>query len=268
VKGLKTSSIKIYLASLETLHVVRAESASVFQHKLVKIHLRGAANLELYKAPAKATRKVMSLPLLKLLGHEIASVGWQEDSRRVVWSAACLAFFGALRMGEILSPREGSFCPEETLLWRDVKQIDEGHLLIHLKMTKARSKEGDFVDIFSFKDPSLCPVAALRGLKQCMGGGRDADPVFKFKSGLCLSTGKFTELVRALLASHLGKESQEISGHSFRPAIPSELAKFPEMSSSEEIMGWGRWESKAYLSYTRLKSLQKRKIFAKIESIL
>ena len=75
-------------------------------------------------------------------------------------------------------------------------------------------------------------------------------------------------LLPDLLKPLLGSTASLISGHSFRAGIPSLLAKFPEESTSDEIMGWGRWKSSAYLSYTKLKSDQRKKVFEKILSFL
>ena len=59
----------------------------------------------------KESKKAMSLPLLKLLGHEIAKADWTPENKAVVWSACTTAFFGSLRMGEILAKSPSSFNP-------------------------------------------------------------------------------------------------------------------------------------------------------------
>ncbi len=89
-------------------------------------------------------------------------------------------------------------------------------------------------------------------------------PVFCFDSGNCLTPQKFNRSLKLLLRGHLGENAGDITGHSFRAAVPAALARFPELSSSDEIMGSGRWKSDAFLSYTRLKEDQKRKIFQKV----
>jgi hypothetical protein len=62
--------------------------------------------------------------------------------------------------------------------------------------------------------------------------------------------------------------ADQLSGHSFRAGIPATVAKYPGVGREKEIMGWGRWDSKAYQSYTRLKPHQKEVIFESIASIL
>ena len=63
----------------------------------------------------------MSLPLLKLIGHEIAKASWDPNSKQVIWTACVVAFCGSFRLGEILAKNEWSFNTTETLLWSDVK---------------------------------------------------------------------------------------------------------------------------------------------------
>ena len=133
---------------------------------------------------------------------------------------------------------------------------------------KNRTTGGDFVDVLSFPGHNVCPVKslyALSNLSQCKGPDQ---PVFKFDTGLNLTLRKLNSSIRELLEPTLGPDSRLFTGHSFRAAIPAVLAKHPELSSSDEIMGWGRWKSSAYLSYTRLKEDQRRKIFGKITNIL
>ncbi len=63
-----------------------------------------------------------------------------------------------------------------------------------------------------------------------------------------------------------GKDS--ISCHSFRAGIPSILSMFPDMVTSDQIKGWGRWQSDCYQLYTRLSLMEKEPIFGKIKQAL
>jgi hypothetical protein len=129
----------------------------------------------------------MSLPLLKILGHEIANSEWEDNSKDVIWTAAVLAFFGSLRFEEMLGTGEWKYNPYETLLWSDIK-IFENSALLHIKVTKNCSKEGEFVDIFPFTGHGCCPLAALINLKKSRRGGEwEHKPVFAFKSGKLLT---------------------------------------------------------------------------------
>ena len=224
--------------------------------------------MEIYSGEANATRKVMTLSLLKLMGHEISKTNWTENSKLTVWAAFTMAFFGCFRMGEILPENENSFSPDDTLLWQDLKFKSPSHILVHIKTPKSRLPRGEYVDIFSFIRHSVCPVAALSCLRDSLGSPVPESPVFKFSTGVCFTRRQVNSLIPQLLRPHIGQEAENVSGHSFRAGIPAALANHPELASSSDIMGWGRWRSDAYHTYTRLKEEQKRTTFSKISDIL
>jgi hypothetical protein len=43
---------------------------------------------------------------------------------------------------------------------------------------------------------------------------------------------------------------------------------FPDLVTSDQIKGWGRWQSDCYMLYTRLSLLEKEQIFGKIKQAL
>jgi len=266
--GLKASSIESYLGLLKTIHKFKSLDTSAFDSFALKSLIRGKENLEIYSQEVKATRKVMSLPLLKILGHAIAKKDWSENSKQVVWGAATLAFFGSLRCGEILPQNENSCSPPDTLLWEDLKFYGEDHILIHVKNAKTRVKGGEFVDIFSFEGHGVCPIKAMKKLKENAKNYDPKSPVFCFDTGVGLTRRKLNGILCSLLEPYIGHEAKNITGHSFRAAIPAVLARFPDLCKSHDIMGWGRWKSDAYLLYTRLKVDQKRCTFVTITSLL
>jgi hypothetical protein len=74
--------------------------------------------------------------------------------------------------------------------------------------------------------------------------------------------------LRNLLKPLFGEEAMYFSSHSFRAAIPAALANHPKIASNEDIMGWGRWDSKAYEKYTRLKQNKRKETFESIWEII
>ena len=266
-KSLKATTVITYLSSLKSVHALRFLPTTSFDSPYIEALIRGGQNLEIYKENVKLTRKVMSLPILKILGHEISESLWSENSKQVFWTACTTAFFGSFRLGEILPTKENSFSPDDTLLWKDIKFVSKNHVLIHIKSCKTKTVGGEYVDIFSFPGQGVCPVKALSKLKESSKSDSDS-PVFSFNSGVGLTLRSLNSTLRSLLEPKLGEESKQFSGHSFRAGIPAALARHPELTSSDEIMGWGRWKSTAYLSYTRLKVDQRRKVFNKIATVL
>ena len=71
-----------------------------------------------------------------------------------------------------------------------------------------------------------------------------------------------------LLFPVIGNRACNITGHSFRAGLPAAMANNPDLTNDREIKAWGRWSSDSYLVYTRLKLIQKRKLFNKIVSVL
>jgi hypothetical protein len=91
-------------------HTFMKLDSKVFDHEIIKLMLKGVENTSdnMYSP----TRKIITIPILKLIGHELACL---------YWSTCCTAFFGSTRMGEILAETEHKFDPTSTLTWRDLK---------------------------------------------------------------------------------------------------------------------------------------------------
>ena len=265
-RKVKASTIESYLSSLKSLHELKGFPSKSFDNPLLKAVIRGIDNLELYDCNPKHTRKVMTLPLLKLLGHEIAGTSWSENSKLTVWCASTVAFFGCFRMGEILPAESGN--TDDTLLWQDVKIYDESHVLFHIKTPKSKNKQGEFVDIFRVKGHGVCPVMAITKLRSSLPLQCSKNPVFMFENGTLLTMKKFNNILQTLLTPHIGHHAQQMSCHSFRAGIPSTLAKFPDLANSQDIKGWARWKGEDYNRYTRLEVNRRRHIFTKVMSIL
>ena len=267
-KNLKHSSIQSYLSSITTILKLKNVDCAAFTTYLTKTLCKGVKTIQMLNCHDKQSRKVITLELLRLIGHEIATAKWKIDSKRVFWTACCMMFFGSFRISEILSTSEKGFDPMSCLLWGDLL-VKESSFLVHVKCSKNRSVEGDFVDIFEFEDKSCCPVRALRGLKSHSPFNTRQDlPVFAFRSGTLLTPAVFNKTLRFLISPHLGGLSAEYSSHSFRAAISSALAKFPFLVSEDEIKCWGRWDSAAFKKYTRLKSDQRLALHGKVTSAL
>jgi hypothetical protein len=217
------------------------------------------------------TRRVVTLPLLITLGNRIAATSWPALDKQVIWAAATTGFFGTIRMGEILSSEEKSFSPASDLLWKDVRCSSPNSLLIHLKQPKSGMPGGEKVDLFEFPGYGCCPVRALKNLreKQIQAGNTDESlPVFRFSSGKNLTCAIMNKTLASLLSDLCIPGEDSITCHSFRAGIPSILSMFPDLVSSDQIKGWGRWQSDCYQLYTRLSLLEKEQIFGKIKQAL
>ncbi len=265
---LKASSIKAYVSAIATVHRLMGLEEKFSGNYLVKLALRGAENMELYKARPRFQRRAMSVPLLKIIGNEIAVAAWSKVNKQVFWVACTVAFFGSCRMGELLCSNEKSFDPFTTLFWRDLT-IRKDSITIHIKAPKSRNPAGEFIDLFCFSDVSCCPVKSMSLLQVLSAHSKlNSNPVFMFDTGKLLTKQNFNVTVRKLLSKRLDLSADLISGHSFRQAIPTILAKHPDLVRDNHIMGWGRWCSSAYLCYTTLQLNQKKCIFGKIADVI
>ncbi len=222
--------------------------------------------MQFYKENSRQTKKVMTLPLLRILGHELANNQWCENSKLVVWSCYTVAFMGSFRLGEILSKSESTFNCNETLLWKDVKFMKDGSVQIHNKIPKTRTKHGEYISLFPFPHFGCCPIAAITKLKSISYNPNL--PVFQFENGKFLTRSKLNHFIQEHLTPHIGPEAQFYSSRSFRAALPSALASHPHMSNDTTIERWGRWNSKAFERYTRLSHRAKEKLFVKFSRVL
>ena len=237
---------------------------------LISLMLKGSAHLANIN-PISSTRRVVTFPMLRTIGHKIAQSGWDPLAKQVIFTACTTAFFASTRMGEILACEEANFDPSSNLTWGDVLDTSIGSILIRLKQPKSGEREGEFIDLFPFPGYHCCPVKALRllaVLQKEAGIFNHGQPVFKFASGRFLTQTHFNKVLADLLKDICAPGVNTISCHSFRAGIPSTLSMFPELASSDDIKGWGRWKSDCYTRYTRLQLTQRASIFSQIATAL
>jgi hypothetical protein len=171
-------------------------------------------------------------------------------------------------MGELLSPGKTGF-NTETLTWDCVKFVSSDSAVIQIKFPKSsKPNSGQFVDIFKISDRGTCPFSCLKSLHDANPLAVQQNlPVFSFSPTCFLSSNLFNKTLRNLLRPHLGSVVWNISGHSFRAAIPAAIANHPDLLSSDDVCKWGRWSSASYQSYTRLKLSARKAIFNKLLSL-
>jgi hypothetical protein len=270
IRKLKVSSVKTYLSSLVHVHKIQGFVNFEIKDQVVASILRGGEHLQMLEpVPASNKRRVMTMQLLRHLGHKLATSGWSAHTRQVIWSVCTLAFFTSARMGELLAPGEHDYDPAATLTWANVKYREDNSFLVHVRLPKSAAVEGEFLDVFEFPHFGCCPVAALKKLFTLSGGSVRVDrPLFTFASGKFLTVQGLNSILRNLLQGVVDPSRDSITCHSFRAAVPSALTRHPTLASSDDVKGWGRWSSEAYQRYTRLKTDQKRSIFNKIMSVL
>lgn len=272
VKKLRPSSTKAYMSGLKFIHHIKdVPCLDPFKDELLNFALKGAENAAFSDPPPPSTRRIVSFPLLRIIGDRIATTEWSNMAKQVVWAACTVAFFTSARLGELLASSAQSHDPTADLTWADVDFNTEDSILIRLKCAKSGDTQGEFLDVFPFRGYDCCPVAALRLLRDMqMDAGiySPSNPVFRFSNGKNLTTGHLNNILSALLPDFCVPGEDSISCHSFRAGIPSTLALFPDLAKTDDIKGWGRWHSDCFNRYTRLRHDQKKAIFDKISAAI
>lgn len=271
-RNMKGGTVRTYLAALAHLHRLKGMDDANTRDPVVTALIKGGMNIMVTEGKyISSRRRAMTLPLLRILGHNLSRTGWAKQTTQCIWSCCLVAFFGTFRMGELLAPTGYGMDPSTTLTWADITERGDGSFLIHVKMPKTGTIEGEFVDIFPYPDRDICPAAALRRhhmRQREVGLGRRGDPVFSLRRGKLLTMQQLNMNLRVLLKDTVDPARDSISCHSFRAGLPSLIAQHPDLMDSEDVKGWGRWSSEAYQRYTRLKLDQKKKIYGRILEIL
>jgi hypothetical protein len=262
-KGISPYTITAYISHLKLIHKLRNLDISGCTSFMCKTQIRGAQNLQFYKTNHPSIKKVMTIPLLRILGHALAESNWSQNSKLLVWAAYTMAFFGSFRPGELLAKTQKDSKNFEMLLWSDISFIDSTSIQIHNKVPKNRTKNGEYISLFPFPYHGCCPIKAIAELKATSKNKGKTSPVFMFDSGKCLTISMLNKLLILHLEPHIGIDAFFYSSKSFRAALPSALASNPSLSNDTSIKRWGRWNSNAFERYTRLSHNAKRKLFTK-----
>ena len=266
-KGLKSSTVKSYISSLNTAHALSNNGRTNFSlDPCIKMVLKGADNFNSLLGNSKPERLPMNIHLLEVLGDRISELGWNIYSKQVIWTACAVSFFSSCRMGELLPFCENAFDPHTSLLWKNVKFMSDNEVLVLIPYCKTKGFAGKLIDLYPLSGDSKCPVAAIRTLKRLaskMGIYSEDSPVFAFRSGKNLTKSKLNEILASLIGDFCDS-NHLITGHSFRAAIPSLLASHPDQHSIAELKEWGNWESNCFKLNTKSKRDKRRVIFSKI----
>jgi hypothetical protein len=178
-----------------------------------------------------------------------------------------LAYWGVFRIGELLPARKVKFDKLSDLLWKDVHFSKRG-LSITIKSPKVVGREAETVYLHRLKEKWICPVRALKKLKNKVGGASKLEvPVFQLRPGINLTRKVFLGSVNRLLEGSKF-QGKEIQGKSFRSGIPSEVELFPEGFRERHLKVLGRWAGVSCRIYERFASKEKRKVFRKVSKKL
>ena len=266
VGNLSPSTTQEYLGGLRTLHTVSLLDSSAFDEPVLKYLTRGARNLGINR-PRENKRRAVTLPLLKRIIYKIRSSTLPQWTKSSLLCLCLLAFFGAMRLGELVSNQRGSFDPSSTLLIGDVAFGSDSISLL-IRSPKVYSDRGDIVDLFQYPSLELCPVHHMRLHRDMLQRGAmwsSNMPVFRSSDGAFFTTKFFNSLLKESIGDDIDWERHSISAHSFRAGLPSQ---FQRVEGSPDLSSWGRWRSSAANLYRRQGFEENRAKFKKISSTL
>ena len=114
--GRKSSTIEQYISNVHSIHHAMDLVLEETNWKLLKDVIKGHANL----SKPSPRRIPMTPELLFFLKTKLSKSSYHEADRRLIWVVCCALFMGRFRVGELLSPTVRRFCPDTTLLGRNV----------------------------------------------------------------------------------------------------------------------------------------------------
>eukprot|EP00079_Xenopus_tropicalis_P019702 XP_012809685.1 PREDICTED: uncharacterized protein LOC105945641 [Xenopus tropicalis] len=182
----------------------------------------------------------------ELLGRMQAALGscCRSTYEVVLFRAAfALAFFGAFRVGEIVSKSKASL---GGLLARDVR-VSDGEVRVRLRQSKTDTLgKGKDIVLFKVDGGMACPVGCMLQFLKVRQEGTEVFLVHEDKTPL--TRFQFTSIMKRSLQLS-GVLPEEFGTHSFRIGAATEAASLG--LGEKVVMQIGRWESKRFRSYIR-----------------
>ncbi|XP_075688135.1 uncharacterized protein LOC142656971 [Rhinoderma darwinii] len=189
------------------------------------------------------SRRPVSFALLSSLGGSLASVCRSSDEMDLFRLAFSLAFFGAFRIGELVSPstkQAGGLRSGEVSLFAD-------RLEVWLRRSKTdQVGKGKLIVLFALPGSVMCPVECMRGFTP--NRGSPDLPLLRHVDGSFLSRFQFGAVFKKCLTA-VGVAAGSYSSHSFRIGAATEAGRWG--LDDEGVRRIGRWESNRFKSYVR-----------------
>ncbi|KAM3911194.1 uncharacterized protein RB166_019882 [Leptodactylus fuscus] len=189
------------------------------------------------------SRRPLSFVIVRDLVGVLGRVCLSEYEVALFSLAFSLAFFGAFRVSELVSPSR--VCPGGLLLGDCRLSGDE--LVCRIRRSKTDQEgRGLVVRLHRLQGSVVCPVGCNEAFLRLRPEGGAALLVHANLS--CLSKFQFVQVLRKGLAL-LGLSSVDFSSHSFRIGAATEAARWG--LPAEVIRRIGRWESDRFRLYVR-----------------
>ncbi|KAJ7512573.1 hypothetical protein B0H11DRAFT_2151964 [Mycena galericulata] len=208
--------------------------------------IRGVNNL----APASSKQDQRPPVTAAMLDILEAELNHDDPSDAAVFAAACCAFWGQARLGEILSNAQGSFKAGTIPTAADLKppSTRAGSRVLRLPYTKTKGARGDDAMLCRQSCPSD-PIRAVENHLSVNDIPPDM-PLFSFRDKrgklLCLTRKKLLARCNEIWTRH-GFPAR--TGHTFRIGGTTELLLAGV--NPDVVQAMGRWQSEAFKAYWR-----------------
>ena len=254
IKTLKRETVRQYMKCYRTLVLMEgADPPPESPHfkQLKKGLANKGHNPMLYVA--KSHRKAYSIPSLRVMSHAIASTSWSKFRKQAVFTTMLMAFWGRLRLSELLCSSGKNFKPNNAFLRNDCKYIESNEgketlgIQLWIRHAKVPDPAGALVEIPpTEKFLDLCPIAALKKYLR-MRNKMTSDgetPMILDDTGYIMTKHKFTtyiqEAIETLDPSY--KDTfKDLKGHSLRSGVPTALQKLGSDVDPQVVQYLGRW---------------------------
>ncbi|XP_077778977.1 integrase/recombinase xerD homolog [Podarcis muralis] len=239
--GRAPKTLKIHVAAISFF------SKATFAHDpcgdfMIRRAIEGWSRLQ---PPRDEGRKPISYGLLSQIRKKLRLICWSRFEARLFSAAYAIAFFGALRVGEVVF-EVSARGPNRGLLCEDV-QLSSSSVSVLIRQSKTdQAGKGVLVKLTASTQQGPCPVKDTRRYLDLRPPG--PGPFLIHEDGSPMSRYQFTRVLRKAIEA-CGLSALEYAAHSFRIGAATTAAHLG--LPADRIKEMGRWRSNAYKSYIR-----------------
>ncbi|XP_067653261.1 integrase/recombinase xerD homolog [Haliotis asinina] len=240
IQGKSPRTVRAYISALCTWNRLN-NLINHCEHFLVRKDIIGMHKIKV----RRDIRKPITFPILQRIVGVLPAICRSSYEAQVFKSAFTLAFFGFLRVSELVCSSQADDS-KTSLQINDVSFSGEG-LTLRIRFSKTdQFGRGTLLSI-SPTASELCPVRALS--LYLASRPRTSSQLFVHFDGSPLTRYQFQAILNKSL-SHVGYDATQYTSHSFRIGAATTAA----INGLDEsiIQQYGRWTSCAYQGYIRI----------------
>ncbi|XP_077778984.1 integrase/recombinase xerD homolog [Podarcis muralis] len=209
---------------------------------VVRKALKGWRRLQ---PPGDDKRRPITYDILTQIQKKLRAVCWSKYKARLFSAAYSLAFFGALRIGEVVC-EGGPGSRQRGILLSDLT-LSSTDLIVQVRSSKTDQwGRGAFLRLLATQKRGPCPVRDTRRFLYLRPN--NPSPFIIHADGSLLARHQFTCVMRLAIAA-CGLPAAEFAAHSFQIGAATTAVHLG--LSAERIKDMGRWKSDAYKAYCR-----------------